>query len=218
MLNINYEFEKLGIKNPYNRFLNDSTIKENLVGWNGIGSTMQNRIKEKKPSVIVEVGSFLGHSTVMLGKNRKTVDNDFVIYCVDTWLGSYEHWRKDFCDMLNLFGFYENGISGLYDQFVKNIILNDLHNNVVPIPCTSNVGCELLKFNNVKADFIYIDASHEAEDVYNDIKRYYPLLKDGGIMFGDDYPWDSVKAGVNRYCLEFNKKVESEDCVFWRIV
>lgn len=36
-------------------------------------------------------------------------------------------------------------------------------------------------------DFIYIDGSHFYEDVKKDIEIYYPKVKKGGIIGGDDY-------------------------------
>ena len=216
MINIEEVFEKFNIKNPYTRYIGKD-IKPNVIGWNGIGPTMLNRIRIKKPTTIIEVGSFLGHSTTILGNCRKEVDSEFIIYSIDTWLGSYEHWKKEQCNMLNLFNFYENGISSLYDQFIINVICNNLNNNIIPLPCTSNVGYSLLESFNIKADLIYVDANHETEDVYNDLKKYSRLLNNDGIIFGDDYLWDSVRLGVEKYCNEFNKTLVLEDNVFWRI-
>lgn len=38
-------------------------------------------------------------------------------------------------------------------------------------------------------DFIYIDGRHDYYSVKNDIDKYFPLLKDGGILSGDDYSY-----------------------------
>lgn len=38
-------------------------------------------------------------------------------------------------------------------------------------------------------DFIYIDARHDYFSVKNDIKHYYPILRKGGILCGDDYTY-----------------------------
>ena len=120
--------------------------------------------------------------------------------------------------MLGLFGHYENGTSEMYDQFVKNIILNGLHENVVPIPATTKTGFDLLKFYNIKPDMIYIDASHAEEDVYLDVKNYTSLGNENTLVFGDDAPWESVTNGLNRACSELNRKVEIVDTFFWKIV
>jgi hypothetical protein len=36
-------------------------------------------------------------------------------------------------------------------------------------------------------DFIYMDANHSEEFVYNDLIRWYPKVKKGGILAGHDY-------------------------------
>ena len=51
----------------------------------------------------------------------------------------------------------------------------------------------------VLADAIYIDASHEYLDCKTDMEAYWELLRDGGIMFGDDYDWPGVKRAVDEF-------------------
>ncbi len=50
-------------------------------------------------------------------------------------------------------------------------------------------------------DFIYIDASHEYEDVKRDLELWMPLLSDIGIISGHDY--DDGHQGVVRAVDEF---------------
>ena len=38
-----------------------------------------------------------------------------------------------------------------------------------------------------KLDFIYIDGNHSYEGVKTDIELYYPKLRKGGLLMGDDY-------------------------------
>ena len=49
-------------------------------------------------------------------------------------------------------------------------------------------------------DFIYIDASHEYEDVKRDIQQYYSKLKHGCIMSGNDYYYENegIHIGVKQ--------------------
>lgn len=55
---------------------------------------------------------------------------------------------------------------------------------------------EVMKMESTKAsevfpvgslDFVYLDANHSYEGVKNDIAAWYPKLKKGGILCGDDY-------------------------------
>ena len=42
-------------------------------------------------------------------------------------------------------------------------------------------------FPNSSLDFIYVDASHLYADVRADLEAWWPKLKHGGLMAGDDY-------------------------------
>jgi predicted O-methyltransferase YrrM len=45
-------------------------------------------------------------------------------------------------------------------------------------------------------DFVYIDADHSYKSTLNDLEAYYPLLKSGGFMGGDDITIGSVMAAL----------------------
>ena len=49
----------------------------------------------------------------------------------------------------------------------------------------SSEACNL--FKNEFLDFIYLDAAHDFETVYQDLVLWYPKIKKGGIFFGHDY-------------------------------
>ena len=57
----------------------------------------------------------------------------------------------------------------------------------------------LLKDNSF--DLIYIDGDHEAGAVGNDIKNALPLLKDGGLLCGDD-----LEVQLSRVDVDFVKR------------
>jgi len=160
-----------------------------------------------KPKLIVEVGSFLGYSAIKMAKEVKRQNLDTIIICVDTWLGSPEHYEmfKDKHD--DRLG-YINGYPTLYHKFISNVILNDVHEIINPFPYPSSIAYKILDKlftkHNTKADFIFVDGSHEDIDVYFDLYYYYQLLADGGVIWGDDWAWGSVKDGVNRFLDENN--------------
>jgi predicted O-methyltransferase YrrM len=73
---------------------------------------------------------------------------------------------------------------------------------------------------DIKADFIFIDGSHEENDVYFDLYYYYQLLKEGGYLWGDDWPWEAVKSDVNKFVYnnELNDKFSLlNNGVHWNI-
>lgn len=62
------------------------------------------------------------------------------------------------------------------------------------------------KFGHIKERkiaFVYIDASHEYEDVKSDIETWWPLIRDDGILAGHDF--DQTHPGVIKAVEEFSK-------------
>lgn len=164
-------------------------------------------INTYKPNLIIEVGSFLGYSAIKMAKEIKKQNLNTKIICVDTWLGSPEHYivfKEQNNDSLN----YINGYPTLYHKFISNVIINDVQDIIYPFPYPSSIAFKILDklFNkhNIKADFIFIDGSHEEIDVYLDLYYYYQLLSDNGVIWGDDWEWGMVKNGVNKFVQENN--------------
>lgn len=162
-------------------------------------------VNHYKPNIIIEVGSFLGYSAIKMAKEIKKQNLNTKIICVDTWLGSPEHYLmyKDKTDIrLN----YVNGYPTLYHKFISNVILNDVQDIIYPFPFPSSIAFKILKNlfdkHNIKADFIFVDGSHEEIDVYLDLYHYYQLLSDKGVIWGDDWAWGMVKEGVNKFLTE----------------
>ena len=151
-----------------------------------------------RPVVIVEVGTWLGASAIQVADIIRDMGRNDLIICVDTWLGSPEH----FLNMPK-----KNGFPQIYTQFLQNIVNHGHTERVIPLPLPSLQAIDILMpllINLGGADLIYIDAAHEYLPVYMDIRAYWPLLKEGGRMLGDDYThnWPGVKQAVNQFTYE----------------
>lgn len=74
-------------------------------------------------------------------------------------------------------------------------------------------GAKELQKRGVSPDIIYIDACHWEDEVYADLKAYFPLVKGHGVLCGDDWNWRdmSVKKAVTRFAKEYNLKLEVAD-------
>jgi predicted O-methyltransferase YrrM len=213
-------FESFGMKSPYKRF-NKSEVEKNVhfENWQYPESieTFKNFINETSPSVIIEVGTYLGWSAINMASICKNFNLNTKILCIDTWLGSIEHWRSDLCNSLYNYNFFENGTSVMFDKFCKNVISYDLENYIIPIPNTSNTAYEILKHYNISADLIYIDGDHSYKGVLSDLNLYFSLLNDNGILFGDDARWESVNMALVDFAKIHNKNVSytSEKNLFY---
>jgi predicted O-methyltransferase YrrM len=174
-------------------------------GWNQDSPVFAELIEKVKPKTIIEVGVWMGASLcnmLDMAKNAKA-------YAVDTWLGSLEFWTNgagtfDRNLMLN------RGYPRCYDQFYSNIIHRGHVDRVEPIPLPSDIAAEVLCFRGIKADLIYVDASHEYERVKRDFESYLPLLSDCGAIFGDDTSWP----GVARFVHEIKAEVRGDKWIF----
>ena len=124
------------------------------------------------------------------------------VYCVDTWLqaaDAYLNANNDWKMVL------KHGYPQTYFTFLMNVKAAGQQNQIVPIPLPSAEGAIVLKRHEIKAQIIYIDASHTFRAAYEDIKDYWPMLESGGSMLVDDlasYP--DVYAACIRFVAENN--------------
>lgn len=155
-------------------------------------------VSEFDSGTFVEVGSWKGRSSVFLGVEIINSGKPIKLYCVDTWKGSVEHQGMD-C--------LKN--DSLYEEFIDNI--KPLTSVIVPMRLPSLEAAKQFEDNSI--DFVFIDASHEYEDIKADIAAWYPKVKIGGLFAGHDYGWAGVKKAVTEFSEEYNKFVQaSEGC------
>ena len=155
---------------------------------------------DKEPKFGIEVGSFIGSSSLLLGNIMKK--NNGVLLCIDTWCGDINMWlMPEFQEYMNK----NDGNPKLYDLFMVNIMNNNLKDYVIPLRVSSIVGARMLKVLNYEIDFVYLDSSHEAGETFMELMLYHDILKNKGILFGDDYNnFPAVKYDVDLFCKHFN--------------
>ena len=186
-------------KFPYESYTN--TLSPGSMPANEI---LQAVVAKTKPTVIIEIGSWLGWSAYGMAQQMKLNGTEGAIICIDTWMGSFDHWNKIIND-------YENspikrvfGYPTFYYNFLANMCYAGLQNTVIPhaYPSTQagRILAPLFKDNNIIVDLIFLDGSHLAQDVYTDCLTYYPLLKSGGTMFGDDWQITDVSYAITEFC------------------
>lgn len=139
-------------------------------------------------SIFAEVGSWKGKSSAYMAVEIANSNKNIRFYCVDTWEGSVEH--KD-----------REDLKSLYDTFISNMA--PVENYYTPMQMSSLKAARI--FTDEIFDFVFIDASHQYEDVIEDIKAWYPKVKKGGIIAGHDYyqGGDAYGFGVHRAVNEY---------------
>ncbi len=78
----------------------------------------------------------------------------------------------------------------------------------------------LSDFKDESLDFIYIDGNHQYEFVKKDVENYYPKVKKGGVIGGDDYTHspetESERFGIFRAVNEFFRKLKKDVSFYQR--
>lgn len=170
---------------PYS---NVNLLPLDLQGYNSQSKAFD-ILLELKPKLIIEVGSWKGASAIYMAKILKNIGHtDFEIVCVDTWLGSVEHWFDRVShDLFKI---------DIYQQFLSNVIHEGLTDIITPFRIDSVNAAEYFRIIEAVPDFIYIDAGHDYLSVKNDLFLYSSLLKPGGHLVGDDWFHEPIKSAV----------------------
>lgn len=152
-----------------------------------------------KTRIVVEVGSWLGLSTRFLAEHAPNA----TVIAIDHWLGSVEH----LLDKQS-----RQRLPGLYDEFVVNCW--DYRNQIVPVRTDSGSGLKLVYAFGLSPDLLYLDASHEYEDVKSDLERILNLFPNS-ILVGDDFDWTGVERAVRETALARSLAFESKGKCYW---
>ena len=152
------------------------TYKE-ITGWMTSDSEtffnmMVDRLFSLNNPHIVEIGCFMGQSTCYISQKIKQKNINVRYDVIDHFLGSIEHQKT-----------LEK--RDLYKIFINNMIEADVMDTIRVFSVDSNRAS--LLYDNESLDFIFIDADHSYDAVKNDINVWFPKVKKGGILSGDDY-------------------------------
>ncbi len=75
---------------------------------------------------------------------------------------------------------------------------------------------EAIKYNHIdeKVDYIYLDGNHNYLNLKWELDNFYPLLKEGGILTGDDYNQQDVSEALQEFCKVNKLKYELMRCEY----
>lgn len=131
---------------------------------------------------IAEIGVYKGRGTALWVTELINAGINFEYYAIDNFEGSVEHKA---CNNTPTLAEAKENLKPILDKI--NIIQMD-----------SLKAAELFPDNFF--DVVYLDASHEYEDIKADINAWNP--KTNGILCGDDYIdiWSGVIKAVDEFC------------------
>ncbi len=179
-------------------------VRPEIEGWfAGANKVVLKDLVEraKTPRIVLELGSFRGLSSKFLAGILRRKDT---LICIDHWLGSEEHHRRE--DWREL-------LSTLHQVFLKN--LWDYREWVIPMRTTTHDGLRELRKLGIKPDVIYVDASHDEEGVYQDVRDCMEFFPEAEIC-GDDWTQHSVRMGVIR-AAEGWQLLHVRGCSCWHL-
>lgn len=158
---------------------------QNVPGWFNcpdLYSSMVNRAVDG--AEFVEIGCWKGKSSSYMAEKIQLSGKKIKFNCVDTWRGTTteSHHQQD-------------------PDVVNDRLMEVFHNNMSPFAGLYNAirttSLEAAKmFADKSLDFVYIDASHEYQDVKDDINAWLPKVKPGGVIAGDDFNSAQVSKAV----------------------
>lgn len=167
-------------------YYNDDKVfgKENWFKFWPLYREMVYKAPKDRLSKFVEVGAFRGRSTSFLGVEIINSGKPIELYVVDHFAGSRE---------IHALGI---NTEPLIVQFSNNLkpVSTELAGRFLVYDGKSVEAAK--QFVDCDLDFVFLDGSHETPDVIADIESWYPKIKPGGVIAGDDYSWKSVQIAV----------------------
>jgi hypothetical protein len=149
------------------------------------------------PETLLELGTWKGSSAIGFVKRMLGYCDAPVVACVDTWVGSLEHWTNSAWreEMHPRWGF-----PTLYLRFVANILRAGVAGCITPLPMLTSTALRMMAQRGVLVDAIYVDAGHEYEAVKRDISDCWALIDETGFVLADDYRVPDVGHAIQEFC------------------
>jgi predicted O-methyltransferase YrrM len=148
---------------------------------NGLISVCDYVNSKTKVEKALEVGSYLGESTIIFANNFPAIEE---IIAVDPFSLSY---NSD-----NLFD--ENAVLEIYEKFLNNI---SLYPKIKHLKMSSEEASRISP--DKYYDFIYIDGCHQYNSVVNDIQYWLPKVKKGGFISFHDVDSVQVNSAISNF-------------------
>jgi predicted O-methyltransferase YrrM len=147
---------------------------------------------------LLEVGSYCGKSTVILGSAAK--QHESTVFAVDHHRGSEEHQLGEEYHDRDL---YDKSINkyDTFKEFRKNMAIANLEDTVVPLVASSKVAAKQWV---TPLSFVFIDGGHSMEAAMADYQSWSTRVMPGGYLLIHDLfpnPEEGGQAPITIYRL-----------------
>lgn len=165
---------------------------------------------------VVEIGTYFGQSACYMGMLIKDSGKDIKFDTYDTFEELDPSIRagqqpKQFAEYRLQKGRHTAPMSTIVKSHFKSCGVDDYVNLII---CDATYSYKFYKDNSLM--LFYNDAVNNDKELYELITNFWPKIKQGGMMAGDDINFESVKNAVSRFCKDNNIKYEQTE-VSWYI-
>lgn len=181
----------------------------------GLILRIQESIQQKPVEFYLELGTMFGGSLEIAHLSNPNI----TMLAIDTFLGDVNMWiwesRQRRPENLMEYDFLDlhGGQPRVYERFLYTVKKRGFNHRVVPFRTTTIVGMKVLLrlfeegHLRQRPEVIYLDSAHEQVETLLEIQEAWCLLPESGILFGDDWTWNSVQSDI----LKFSKKLKKTD-------
>ena len=160
----------------------------------------------------VEIGTLLGQSTTHMAQLIKDSGKDIKFDAIDLFW-PIEHVVRNWKNSGHPKEFYKY-LSILLTEFdlrAPDIVKHPLsvlrvQDLVNLITCDEKYAHRLYDDNSLK--FVWVDGDHGKDVVYNDLVNFWPKIKNGGTIGGDDIHYEEVLNDVKKFSKKYKVDVK----------
>lgn len=188
-------------------------------GWFDFQNIYDQAVREAKDGdTFVEVGVFLGRSTLYLAEKVKESGKRITLYAVDLfnhkdWEGAIK--RNHVAPYLDAPGEFPQCAGVDHYHAMRYVLRASGLWNLIHVVQASSVEASRL-FRQSSLRFVFLDADHQYKSIREDLEVWQPKIMLGGILAGHDYveQWPGVIQAVNE---RFGSTRELEPPSSWKV-
>lgn len=167
-----------------------------IQGWSSFLSLYDEAVRDapKSGAVFVEIGAWRGRSASYMGVEIANSGKQIEFHVVDHFEGSAEH------------------IARQEEVIVEHKLFHVFTENTKPVAKYLTVHradslSAAQEFADESVTFLLLDGSHDYDSVLADLRAWYPKVKPGCVMAGDDWTKPGVVQAVTEFFGELGVEV-----------
>jgi len=157
--------------------------------------------------IIVEIGVWFGRSALAMadacrGTNKR-------VFAIDPWMDFYQDGVLA-SPTIDEKRWGVKSFEAIYEKFMENRTRFGLEQYLIPRRAESTVAAQnWFAEGGGEISMIFIDGNHEYDMVKGDLTSWFPFVKEGGLICGDDWDWPAVQEAVYDF-LQTQPQLELE--------